>query len=74
MPSRMAVADRELSIPSSARPLTPAPKPRTARPPAISSRVAMAIAVSAGWREYGSVTQGPSRTRRVDCAKTVRVA
>ena len=41
--------------------MSKAPIPRIARPPDISSRVAIAIAVSAGCRAWGSVTQGPSR-------------
>ena len=52
----------------------PAPSPRTARPSDISSSVAIAIAVSAGWREYGSVTQGPSRMRAVRAAQSVSEA
>ena len=34
----------------------------------------MAMAVSAAWREYGSVTQGPSLMRSVRSAQSVRDA
>ncbi len=70
--SRMARGGFFRSMPSSAKPDTPAPMPSTARPPEISSRVAIAIAVSAGCRANGSVTQGPSATRLVLAAMTAR--
>src|SRR5215472_15286331 len=59
-------------IPSSPNPEIPAPIPRIARPPETSSSVAIAIAVNAGWRENGSVTQGPRRTFEVWPAKCVK--
>ena len=63
--SRIAVAGCRRTNPSAAKPLAPAPRPSTARPPASSSSVAIATAVSAGWREYGSDTNGPIRARAV---------
>jgi len=47
-------------IPIASKPLKPAPIPRAPRPFEYSSIVAIAIAVMAGCRVKGSVTQGPS--------------
>ena len=44
-----------------------------ARPPESSSSDAMATAVSAGWRTYGSVTRVPSWMREVRMAVAVRL-
>ena len=44
-------------MPNAPNPLIPAPIPSAARPPVISSKLAIAEAVRAGWRMYGSVTQ-----------------
>ena len=49
--SRRPTPGLSRAIPSSRKPLTPAPSPSTARCPDSSSSVAMAIAVRAGWRE-----------------------
>ena len=45
--------------------LNPDPRPTQARPPDISSMVAMALAVTAGCRVKVLVTEGPMRTRLV---------
>ena len=74
MASPIARAGLSRFTPSSAKPEIPAPRPRTARPPAISSRVAMAMAVRAGWREYGSVTHVPTVMREVCSAARVSEA
>ena len=46
-------------MPMVVSPLLPGPNPSTARPPEISASVAMDIAWTAGWREYGSAVSGP---------------
>ncbi len=64
-------------MPSSEKPDAPALRPSIARRSEISSSVAIAIAVNAGWRANGSVTQGPTRTRRVaraTCARTAQTS
>jgi hypothetical protein len=72
--SRIAWAGRSRLTPSSVNPEIPAPIPSIARPPEISSRVAIATAVSAGWREYGSVTHVPTVMREVCRAAMVSEA
>ena len=74
MDSRMARGGFFGVMPSSPKPDTPAPSPSSARPPAISSSVAIAMAVSAGCRANGSVTQGPTSTRDVAPAITASEA
>ena len=66
--SRRAVAGACREMPRARNPLTPAPSPRTARPPVASASVAIAAPVSAGWRMNGSVTQVPSTRRSVVAA------
>ena len=55
-------------MPMAVSPLLPGPKPSTARPPETSASVAMPIAWTAGWREYGSAVSGPTRSRSVAMA------
>ena len=50
---------------------SPVPMPSTARPPESSSTVAMAEAVTMGWRVMGLVTRGPNITRCVFSATMV---
>jgi hypothetical protein len=45
-----------------------APRPRIARPPAISSSAAYSMAVTKGWRVNGFTTPTPTRTRPVAVA------
>jgi hypothetical protein len=54
--------------------LSPEPRPKIARPGAISSTVAIAEAETAGWRVIGLVTVGPIRTRRVAWAQSALTA
>src|SRR5215218_5137872 len=63
MASRNAVTGALGSMPSARWLVPPAPRPSTARWPESSSSVAVAVAISAGWRLYGLVTPGPSPTR-----------
>ena len=51
--------------------LSPAPSPRTARPPDSSSMLAIAPAVTVGWRVIGLVTPGPIFARAVFSATRV---
>ena len=58
------------------RPMTrtaesPRPMPITIRPPEMSCNVAYALAVTAGWRVTGLVTQWPSCMRSVLVASSV---
>src|SRR5262249_28263099 len=52
--------------------LSPDPSPRMARPPEISSMLAMALPVTTRWRVSGLVTSGPRRTGEVLRAARVR--
>ena len=58
--------------PSASSGRSPAPIPRIIRPPEISSTVAAAAAVIAGWRVSGLVTAVPSRSRDDRIAASVR--
>ena len=49
-------------------PLSPTPMPRRMRPGASSSSVAMALAMTVGWRPARWLTPGPRLMRLVDTA------
>ena len=67
MASRRCATGRGYVWPSASRP-APTPIPRNARPSLASCSVAMMPAITAGWREYGLVTIGPSWMRDVSRA------
>ncbi len=53
--------------------MPPDPRPRSIRPPAISSTVAISFANGTGCRKFGDATNVPSRMREVASAAAVSV-